>query len=100
MNNIHVIGVSGGGHATLLSYMQSEHDIRTFSAWVLISDLTKWYYESIGRDREYASHIALATSGKEWKIYVQEAQKRSPLYMSTPLGKKKKQQTLYLCRYS
>ncbi len=88
LNNIHVIGVSGGGHATLLSFMQSEHDIRTFSAWVPISDLTKWYYESIGRDRKYANDIALATTGKDWKMDVQEAQKRSPLYMSTPFEKR------------
>ncbi|MCF8361681.1 MAG: prolyl oligopeptidase family serine peptidase [Prolixibacteraceae bacterium] len=89
MNNIHVVGVSGGGHATLLSYMQSEHDIRTFSAWVPISDLTKWYYESIGRDRKYATDIALATTGKDWKMDVEEAQRRSPLYMNTPFEKRK-----------
>jgi len=89
MNNIHIVGVSGGGHATLLSYMQSEHDIRTFSAWVPISDLTKWYYESVGRERKYAKHIALATTGIGWKMDVLEAQKRSPLYMSTPLEKRK-----------
>jgi lysophospholipase L1-like esterase/dienelactone hydrolase len=88
-DNIHIIGVSGGGHATLLSYMRSQHDIRSFSAWVPISDLTKWYYESLGRNRKYASHIALATTGTDWKIDIQEAQKRSPLYLKTPLEKRK-----------
>ncbi len=42
--NIHVIGASGGGYATLLTYMNTRFPIKTFSAWVPISDLKKWYY--------------------------------------------------------
>jgi len=32
LNNIHVIGKSGGGLATLLAYMNSKHDIASFSS--------------------------------------------------------------------
>lgn len=85
IHNIHVIGVSGGGHATLIAYMQSKHNIRTFSAWVPITDLSKWYYESLGRQTPYASHIALATAGNEKYPDVQEAKKRSPIFMDTPV---------------
>ncbi|MFW5757484.1 MAG: GDSL-type esterase/lipase family protein [Bacteroidota bacterium] len=87
--HIHVIGVSGGGHATLIAYMQSKYSIRSFSAWVPITDLAKWYDESIGRQRKYAEHIALATTGNKNKIDVQEAKNRSPLWMHTPVEKRK-----------
>ncbi len=63
-NAIHVIGVSGGGYATLLTYMKSKHNISTFSAWASISDIKKWFYESEGRKNKYAKDIAQATTGK------------------------------------
>ncbi len=93
--NIHVIGVSGGGHATLLMYMQSEYAIRSFSAWVPISDITKWYYESKGRGRRYATHISLATTGDSTGINIEEARRRSPLLMETPV-KKRENSKLYI----
>ena len=37
-SNIHIIGVSGGGFAIMLSYMKSKHKIRSFSTWVGISN--------------------------------------------------------------
>jgi lysophospholipase L1-like esterase/dienelactone hydrolase len=94
-HNIHIIGASGGGYATLIAYMQSEHNIRTFSAWVPITDISKWYYESLGRKRVYAKHIALATTGSENRIDLQEARRRSPLFMSTPVEKRESSQ-LYI----
>ncbi|MCC5930131.1 MAG: prolyl oligopeptidase family serine peptidase [Cyclobacteriaceae bacterium] len=87
-HNIHIIGTSGGGHATLITYMQSRHDIRSFSAWVPISDIAQWYYESKGRNARYASHIALATTGDENRFDPQEALKRSPLHMQTPVERR------------
>lgn len=95
IHNIHVIGVSGGGHATLIAWMQSRHNIRSFSAWVPITDLSKWYYQSLGRQTRYASHIALATTGNEKHLDVQEAKKRSPLFMDTPVELRKNSK-LYL----
>jgi lysophospholipase L1-like esterase len=93
-NEIHIIGTSGGGYATMLMYMKTEHPVKTFSAWVGISDLTKWYQESIGRDNKYALDMAKSTSGKDnltkerYYLDKQEAKKRSPYYMSTPTKKR------------
>jgi len=87
-NQIHIIGVSGGGYATLLAYMQSKYDIRTFSAWVPIADIHRWYYESKGRNAKYAQHIALATSGDSSKLNRLEAMQRSPMYMNTPISRR------------
>lgn len=90
---IHVIGVSGGGYATLLTYMKSKHNISSFSAWASISDIEKWYHESKGRKNKYAKDIAQATtgltfSGNNYHIDVEEARKRSPMFMHTPIQKR------------
>ncbi len=94
LSQIHIIGVSGGGYATMLMYMKSKHDIRTFSTWAGISNLVDWYYESKGRQREYARHIAMATTGKtfegdEYDFDEKEAIKRSPVFMEVPVEKRK-----------
>lgn len=87
-NNVHVIGVSGGGYATLLAYMQSKHQVRTFSAWASIADINAWYHETRARKLKYASHISLATLGDSTGIDVEEAKKRSPIFMPTPVGQR------------
>ena len=89
MQNIHVIGVSGGGMATLVSYMNSNYPIASFSAWVPISDLEAWYYQSLGRKNKYAGHILTATSSIDSVLNVEEARNRSPLFMATPTDKRK-----------
>lgn len=94
LNNIHVIGVSGGGYATLLAYMKLKNTIRTFSAWSPISNLVDWFYESEGRNAKYAKHIAMSTSGgtfdnKPYNLNIEEAKMRSPIHMSTPTEKRK-----------
>ena len=94
-NNIHVVGASGGGYATLLTYMNTNHPVKTFSAWVPISDLKKWYYESEGRGTKYSFHIASATvkdagfTKEHYYLGEEEAIKRSPVYMQTPVNKRK-----------
>ncbi|MCK5369122.1 MAG: peptidase, partial [Cyclobacteriaceae bacterium] len=89
MQNIHVIGVSGGGMATLLSYMNSNYPVLSFSAWVPISDLAAWYYQSLGRKNKYAGHILTATGSIDSVLNVEEARNRSPLFMATPTDKRK-----------
>jgi len=91
---MHIIGASGGGYATLLSYMKVRHQIKTFSAWVPISNLVDWYYESVGRRQKYARDIAQATTGKKFKgnnyyFDEEEARKRSPFFMTTPVEQRK-----------
>ncbi|WP_159518069.1 SGNH/GDSL hydrolase family protein [Sunxiuqinia indica] len=92
-SNMHVIGVSGGGYATLLCYMKTKHHIQSFSAWASISNLEDWYYESVGRKRKYARHIAQVTTGQHfegdhYKFNAAEARKRSPIFMNTPVAQR------------
>lgn len=82
--NIHVIGVSGGGMATLLSYMNSKYAVSSFSAWVPISDLEAWFYQSLGRKNNYAGHILAATGSLDFVLNEEEARLRSPIFMTTP----------------
>lgn len=94
-NNIHVVGTSGGGYATLLTYMNTDYPVKTFSAWVPISDLKKWYYESEGRGTKYSFDIAYSTvkdadfDKENYYLCEEEAVKRSPVYMQTPVEKRK-----------
>jgi pimeloyl-ACP methyl ester carboxylesterase len=87
-SNIHIIGASGGGHATMLAWMRSRHNVRSFSAWVGISDLVKWYYESVGRGTAYATNLCQVTTGDPARFDALEARKRSPLFMDMPLARR------------
>ena len=93
LNEIHVIGVSGGGYATLLMYMKSKHKIKTFSAWASISNIEEWYWESKGREQKYYMDIAKATSkdgnvDEQFSMNVEEARKRSPILKTVPAAKR------------
>ena len=81
---VFVAGVSGGGLATLGTYMRSRHDVRLFLAWVPISDLAAWYGESVQRKNKYAQEILAVTSSKE-ALNAEEARRRSPLFMGGPI---------------
>ncbi len=89
-NDIHIIGTSGGGYATLLAYMHTKYKIKSFSAWVPISNIIDWYYESEGRKNKYSRDIALSTTGsnfdkEHYYMDINEAKKRSPVFMTTPV---------------
>ncbi len=67
-DKIFVIGVSGGGYATLSAFMRSKHNIAKFSAWASITDLVAWYNESRIRGANYAKNILDCTSsGNEFE---------------------------------
>jgi len=83
---IFIIGVSGGGYATLCSFMKSIHEINTFSAWVPISDLEAWYHESSVRGTKYAYDILACTSSKN-HLDENIAEEKSPISWSTPVDK-------------
>lgn len=83
-DEIHVIGVSGGGYAALMTFLNTKHAVKSFSAWAPISDLEKWYYESRGRGNGYADHILKCTSSGNGELNAKEARKRSPMYMEIP----------------
>jgi hypothetical protein len=94
-NQIHVIGTSGGGYATLLTYMKTKFNVKTFSAWVPISDIVKWYYESEGRGNKYALDIARSTvpgikfNKDYYYLGKDEAIRRSPFFMNCPVESRK-----------
>jgi pimeloyl-ACP methyl ester carboxylesterase len=84
---IYVVGASGGGYAALCAFMQSRHRVRTFAAWVPITDLTAWYRESLARGTKYAGDILRCTGSEGGPLDEAEAKKRSPLYAQTPTTK-------------
>ncbi len=86
---IFVIGVSGGGYATLSTFMKSKHNISKFSAWASISDLIAWYNESKIRNSNYAENILDCTSSKK-ELNIEYAKSKSPIYWNTPTDKLKK----------
>jgi len=86
LSQIYVIGVSGGGYATLATFMKSRHLIRRFSAWVPISDLPAWYEQSKITGVKYAENILACTSSKD-SLNIEIAIKKSPIYWKTPIEK-------------
>lgn len=91
-DNIFVVGVSGGGYATLGAYIQTKHPVNTFMSWVPISDLNLWYKQSSDRKSGYAYHI-LSCTGSGNNIDVEKANNRSPL--KWPLPKEAKNIEIY-----
>ena len=86
LSKIFVIGSSGGGYATLATFMRSKHLIRRFSAWVPISDLPAWYAQSKIMDKKYAENILDCTNSKD-SLNLDIAIKKSPIYWKTPVEK-------------
>lgn len=91
--SIHIIGGSGGGYATLLCYMKIKHHIKTFTAWASITNLVDYYYECAGRRTKYGGYMkdleqvttGLPKDGFVLYFNVQEACRRSPALMDTPI---------------
>ena len=83
---IYVVGVSGGGYATLSTFMRSKHKINKFSAWASISDLIAWYNESKIMGNKYAENILECTDAKNG-LNIENAKQRSPIYWKTPIEK-------------
>ncbi len=88
-SRIYVIGVSGGGYATISAFMKSVHKIRKFSAWASITDLVSWYSESRIRKNNYAVNILACTGSYGNSLNFESARKRSPVYWETPAEKLK-----------
>ena len=86
--DVHIVGVSGGGLATLVAYMNLKFPVKSFSAWAPISDLVAWYWESVGRKQKYAADIISALS-TDTVLNTNEALRRSPLMQKFPQGLRK-----------
>lgn len=80
---VHIVGVSGGGFATLVAYMNITYPIKSFSAWAPISDLEAWYWESVGRKQKYAADVLKAVI-TDTVFNIAEARLRSPLFQKFP----------------
>lgn len=87
-NEVHIVGASGGGYATLVAYMNVKYPIKSFSAWVPLSNLENWYWESVGRKQHYKDHILKAT-GSTSELNVAESRKRSPYFQKYPADLRK-----------
>ncbi|MEJ6979463.1 GDSL-type esterase/lipase family protein [Pedobacter sp. P351] len=88
ISKIYVIGVSGGGYATLSTFMNSRHTIKKFSAWASITSLEAWFHESTILKNKYAADIFSCTGSKD-EFNIENARRKSPLYMNTPISKLK-----------
>ncbi|WP_294546732.1 SGNH/GDSL hydrolase family protein [uncultured Bacteroides sp.] len=88
-SDVHIIGVSGGGFATLAAYMNVDYPVKSFSAWVPISDIEAWYWESVGRNSRYAKDIlnVVSTDGKTFDREIPA--QNSPLRQEYPIEKRK-----------
>ena len=84
---INVIGVSGGGYATLCSFMKSTHHINMFSAWNSITDLIEWYDDTNLKNGKYSQYI-LDCTGSVNELNKNKAKLRSPIYWNTPLERR------------
>lgn len=86
-DRIYVIGTSGGGYATLATFMKSRHKIKKFAAWVPLVDLSKWYRETRIRKLKYADEILACTSSAGEELNLEVARAKSPMYWQTPVQK-------------
>lgn len=93
-SEVHIVGASGGGHAAMICYLQLNYPVKSVSAWVGISNLVDWYYESVSRGQRYAKDILKAT-GDTLKLNFEEAKKRSPFFMRANPMTKNRQLFLY-----
>jgi pimeloyl-ACP methyl ester carboxylesterase len=84
---VYIVGVSGGGYAALCALMKSRHQVATYAAWVPITDLTKWYAQSVERNNRYAGDILHCTGSAADSLDVAKARARSPQYWQTPAEK-------------
>lgn len=78
-SEIHIVGLSGGGYATLLCYTRMKMTVKSYAAWVPISNLEDWYWETKSRALPYAAHILKATRSKG-VLDAEEARSRSPFH--------------------
>lgn len=93
-NEVHIVGASGGGYATLIAFMNISYPVKSFSAWVPLSNLEDWYWESVGRKQKYGEDIMLCT-GSDGSLNLEEARKRSPYFQVYPAELRKNSQ-LYI----
>lgn len=85
VSDVYVVGVSGGGYTALGYYLRGKEDVAKVMAWVPISNLKGWYYESVIKGNKYADDIMGCVSDKQGTAEkLAEMDRRSPLLWETP----------------
>ncbi|WP_296701436.1 prolyl oligopeptidase family serine peptidase [Algoriphagus sp.] len=84
---IYVIGMSGGGYATLAMFMKSKHRIKKFSSWVPLVDLVQWYEETKILKLKYSAEILACTESQDGLLNEEIARLKSPIFWETPIKK-------------
>ena len=82
--NIFIAGASGGGYVTIGYFMKGQYPARAYLAWVPITDLNSWYWQSVNRNEKYAQDILDCTSNNEDMLNLKEMKDRSPIYFDIP----------------
>jgi len=84
VENIFVVGFSGGGYATLGAYVRSTQPVRAYLAWAPIADLAAWHDESAARGNvDYSRQIRQCTGSGD-TLDRELARLRSPLFWTLP----------------
>jgi len=80
-SRVYLVGVSGGGMASLLVAGRAPQTWTAVSSWVPIVDLKEWYFESVRRKQKYATDIVQSIGGVplDGTPAAEQARKRSPL---------------------
>lgn len=86
ISKIYVIGASGGGYATISTFMKSKHKVKKYSAWVPITDLIAWHNEGKIRKSPFVNDILNCTSSTH-ELNIKNAKQKSPIYWDTPIEK-------------
>ena len=81
---VHILGVSGGGYAAMLCYMKLPFQAKSYSAWVGISDLEAWYYESLVRRQKYANDLMACIGDSSSTFNETAGYARSPMHLPVP----------------
>lgn len=88
LDNIFIVGGSGGAYASLCFYFSSLHHINSYIVWSPITDLVAWYDQSLIRKARYHQDILNGTNSTN-TLNIEEAKKRSPLYRDIPNNESK-----------
>lgn len=79
-SRIYLVGVSGGGHMSLLMAAKAPQVWAGVSAWVPISDLAAWHAENVATNRGYAKSIEKACGGPPGPKTAAEYRARSSIF--------------------
>lgn len=94
LQNIVIVGVSGGGYTALGSLLKSDIPAKAYFSWVPITDLNAWRRQSVERNPKYLADVenCAAVNGT---YDAAEARRRSPLHMELEQGRRYPELHLY-----